>query len=367
VTPGRTALLGSLTVALAASLFGMLGVLSRTAYGFGLTPFALVAWRAGVGAVATGAFVAWRLRRGGRLVGWRSLDRSGRASLGLAALMGATLNIAMFLAFARIPVAIVLLCFYLYPALVAAASALLGWERMDRARVVALTIALAGMVAVVVGGPRSGVGGGLDLAGVALSLSAAVSQAIFVLVSRHGYRAVPTDQAMGVILGVSAIIAGGLAVGLSGVGALTLPISEPALLGLLLFGGLFAAAIPSFLFLSGIRWIGPVRAGILMLFEPFVGVALAAIFLAEAVAPAQAIGGTAILAAAVIIQRSRPAEPTLMPAGEPEPEQEQEPEPEQEPESEPMSGARPEWDIEPGSRSDPGAEAPARSGPATAR
>jgi drug/metabolite transporter (DMT)-like permease len=317
----RSPLLGSLTVALAASLFGMLGVLSRRVYELGLDPFGFVAWRAGVGALVTAALVAWGLRRGARLVGWRSLDARGRASLGVAALMGTTLNLAMFLAFERTPVAIVLLCFYLYPALVAGVSALLGWEPMDRPRVLALTIALAGMVAVVVGGPASATFGGLDPAGVALALSAALSQAVFVLVSRHGYRAVPTDQAMATILAVSAVIAGGLAFAIGGSVALTLPLTEPpSLLVLLLFGGLFGAAVPSFLFLAGIRWIGPVRAGILMLIEPLVGVALAAAFLAEAVGPVQAAGGLAILAAAVIIQRAQPAQPALIPAAEPEPE-----------------------------------------------
>lgn len=337
MTPGRTALIGSLTVAVAASLFGMLGVLSRTAYEFGLAPFALVAWRAGIGAVATVGFVAWRLRRGGRLVGWRSLDRRGRASIGLATLMGASLNIAMFSAFARMPVAIVLLCFYIYPALVAGASALLGWERLDRPRVVALLIALVGMVAVVVGGSGGAANGEVDLLGVALSLSAAVSQAVFVLVSRHGYRAVPTDQATSTILVGSAAIAGTLALVGNGASALALPLSNPSLLGLMLFAGLFAAALPSFLFLTGIRRIGPVRAGILMLLEPFVGVALAAIFLAEAVGPVQAAGGAAILAAAVILQRSRPSEPAIMPAAEPEPEPEPDPEPEPEAVPEPAS------------------------------
>jgi drug/metabolite transporter (DMT)-like permease len=319
VTTERSPLVGSLTVALAASLFGMLGVLSRTAYSFDLTPYAMVAWRAGVGAIAIGAFVAWGIRRGGRLVGWRSLDARGRASLGAAALTGAALNIAMFLAFARIPVAIVLLCFYLYPALVAGASAVLGWEPMDRPRIAALVIALGGMVAVVIGGSGLGTGGDLDPIGVALSLSAAGSQAVFVLVSRHGYRAVPTDQAMGMILAASACIAGALTLAAGGPPALGLPLSDPGLLGLLLFAGLFGAAVPSFLFLAGIRWIGPVRAGILMLIEPLVGVCLAAVFLAEAVGPLQAAGGLAILAAAMIIQRAQPAEPALMPAGEPEP------------------------------------------------
>jgi drug/metabolite transporter (DMT)-like permease len=322
----RSLLLGSLVVATSASLFGMLGVLSRTAYGLGLTPFVFVAWRAGIGAVATGAFVLWRVRRGGRLVGWRSLDRGARTSLAVAALLGAVLNLAMFLALARTPVAIVLLCFYIYPAIVAGASVLLGWEALDRSRAVALAAAIVGMVAVVVGGPspgEGGVAGAVDPLGVGLALSAGVSQAIFVLVSRHGYRAVPTDQAMGAILGVSALVAAGLAVvGGGGAALLTAPLVDPRLLGLLLFTGLFGAAIPSFLFLAGIRWIGAVRSGILMLLEPLVAVALAGIFLAEAVGPVQAAGGLAILVAATILQRAQPAEGLLMPAGEPEPDPE---------------------------------------------
>jgi len=303
----------------AASLFGMLGVLARTVYGLGLTPFAFVTWRAGVGAIVTGGFVVWGLRHGRRLVGWRSLSVRGRISLGVAALMGALLNTAMFLAFARVPVAIVLLCFYVYPALVAGASAVLGWEPMDRPRVAALLVALAGMVAVVVGGPRGGPTGALDLVGVGLALSAAASQAVFVLVSRHGYREVPTEQAMGTILAISAGIAALLALAGDGLSTLTLPLSSPGLLGLLLFGGLFAAAIPSFLFLAGIRAVGPVRAGILMLIEPLVGVILAALFLNESIGPVQAAGGAAILAAAVLIQRAHPAELSIQPAAEPEP------------------------------------------------
>lgn len=316
---GRSPLLGSLIVAAAASLFAMLGVLSRTAYGYGLTPFAFVTWRAGIGAVAMALIVGTTVRHGARLVGWRSLDGRARTSLGIAALMGSTLNMAMFLAFARVPVAIVLLCFYLYPAIVTGVSSLLGWEPMDRPRAIALVVALGGMVAVVVGGPTTATTEGIDPTGVLLALSAAASQAVFVLVSRRGYRDVPADQAMGFVLAVSALIAAALAVLGDGPASLELPIGTPALLGLLLFGGIFAAAVPSTLFLAGIRWIGPVRAGILMLFEPLVGVLLAALFLEEAIGPVQAAGGVAILGAAVLIQRARPAEPAMLPAGEPEP------------------------------------------------
>src|SRR5439155_570467 len=61
--------------------------------------------------------------------------------------------------------------------------------------------------------------------------------------------------------------------------------------------GFVGAGIPSTLFLIGIRAIGGTRAGILMLFEPLVGVTLAALLLHEALTPLQALGGAAILAA----------------------------------------------------------------------
>jgi drug/metabolite transporter (DMT)-like permease len=108
-----------------------------------------------------------------------------------------------------------------------------------------------------------------------------------------------------------------LSIAAGGVAALALPLLSPGLLGLLVAVGLFAAALPSTLFLTGIRWIGGVRTGILMLFEPVVGVALAAILLGERLEPLQALGGATILLAALIVQRSSRASadvPVVAPA-----------------------------------------------------
>jgi drug/metabolite transporter (DMT)-like permease len=300
----RSPLLGSVTVLVGACLFALLGVLSRTTYDVGLTPYGFVTWRSGVAAIGMALFVALTLRRGGRLVGWRSLAPRDRVALGVAALAGASLDVTMFLAFARVPVAIVLLCFYLFPALVAVGSALLGWERLDRTRTLALLVSLAGMVAVVIGGEGAGALAGLDPLGVLLAVGSAVSQAVFVLVARRGYREVPTEQAMTVVLTTSAVVAALLAIGGGAMSAVGLPLASPNLLVLMLFTGIFAAGIPSFLFLAGIRWIGGFKAGILMLAQAPVGVALAAIFLGETIGAMQVAGGLAILAAAVIIQRS---------------------------------------------------------------
>jgi drug/metabolite transporter (DMT)-like permease len=132
---------------------------------------------------------------------------------------------------------------------------------------------------------------------------------VYVVISRDGYREVPTEQAMAVVMAVTVIGAGALAVLTGTVASLAHPVAAPSVLPLLVFTGLFAAAIPSLGFLTGIRAIGGTRAGILMLFEPVVGVALAAWLLQEALVPIQLVGAALILAAAVLLQRSAAGEP----------------------------------------------------------
>jgi len=287
-----------------AALFGTLGPLSRFAYDAGMEPPAFVVWRALVGLAATAAFVAWRVRRGDiTLARWAGLPGSARRLLLLAALMGFTLNLAMFIAFDRITVALALLGFYTYPAMVAVANTVLGRDRLDRRRIVALVLALAGMVAVVASQLDPAAGIRFDALGFGLALGAALSQTVFVVVSRDGYPTVPTEQAMTVVMGVTVVGATLVSLAMGHAASLLEPVRSPSILPLLLFTGIFAAAIPSMGFLTGIRAIGGTRAGILMLFEPVVGVALAAWLLGESLVPLQAVGALAILGAALILQR----------------------------------------------------------------
>ena len=98
--------------------------------------------------------------------------------------MGFTLNLAMFIAFDLITVALALLGFYTYPVMVAVANVALGRETLDRPRVVALALAVAGMVAVVASQLDPAAGIRFDALGFGLALGAAVSQAVFVVISR---------------------------------------------------------------------------------------------------------------------------------------------------------------------------------------
>ena len=326
MSPDRSRLTGTLIVVVAAALFATLGVFSRVANAAGMSPFAFVAWRATIGAIGIWSVAAWMHRRGWPIMPFDAMDGRTRSSLLVAIVVGTALNLSIFLAFQTTTLALALLGFYTYPAMVAAASVLLGRERLDAPRVVALLLAIAGMAGVVLGGASTSAGeagsaadlaataaGGVGI-GVALALVAALCQAIFVLVSR-GYAAVPTHQAMATILAGTAVLATLVSLVVAGPGAVVMPFGSPDLLRLLLVVGLLAAALPSFLFLTGIRRIGGVRTGILMLFEPVVGVALAAAFLAEAVTALQVAGGVTILFAAALVQRegTKPDEAALVP------------------------------------------------------
>ena len=300
-TPAR----GFAIVIAAASLFGTLGVLSRAAYELGMEPPAFVAWRAGVGLAVIALVVGWRARSGSQalVLPWRLPQKMGVALL-VASIMAFTLNLSMFFAFDRISVALALLGFYTYPAMVTVANAALGREALDGQRIAALLLASAGMAAVVASQLDPSAGVRIDALGIGLALGAALSQSVYVVISRDGYPDVPTDQAIGWTLVVATIGATLTALLVDGAGSLVAPFTTTSLLPLLLFTGVFAAALPSLGFLTGIRAIGGVRAGILMLFEPVVGVALAAWLLGESLAPLQIVGAVAILAAAVLLPRA---------------------------------------------------------------
>ena len=308
----RPQLSAVLIVVSAAFLFGTLGILSRAAYDQGLAPFAWVAWRAGVGAIGLWVVIARRRGLGAMLDGIRAATTTERRWLLLAVVASAGLNLSIFVAFQRTAIALALLGFYTYPAMVALVTAALGHERLDAPRLAALGLAVAGMVAVVAGGLQPGTALAIDALGIGLALVAALCQTVFVVANR-GYASVRNEEAMGVILAGSTAIAVVVTILTSGAAALALPLGNVGLLALLVGVGLFAAALPSFMFLTGIRRLGPVRAGILMLFEPVVGAALAALVLNESLSPLQLAGGATILVAAALVRRGRagPARPGI--------------------------------------------------------
>jgi drug/metabolite transporter (DMT)-like permease len=288
-------------VAVAASCVGLLGPLSRLAYEQGVTPFAFIVWRGLIGCLALALIVALRAWRGAPPVSLRSLPWRERRGLVAAGICGLALNITLFVAYQRLPIAIALLIFYTYPVLIALYGAVTHTERVGVITVAALGLALAGMV-LVVGGRLEPVGGeALDPLGIVLAFGAAIGAASWIGIART-FPSVPVDQAMGLVL--SASVAGSAVISLvaDAPGSLGIPFEHGALWPYLLVSGVVAAALSSVLFVAGTRLITRVRTAVLALFEPVVGVSIAAVVLGESLVPVQLVGGLLVLAAAVLVQ-----------------------------------------------------------------
>jgi drug/metabolite transporter, DME family len=290
---------------LAAMLFGTLGYSARMAADgpAGIGAFAFVFWR---GALATAFLVAVTIvlfasRRIG-LPDIRLLTRRQQAALLLAALLGAVLNIAMFAAFLRTNIAVVLITFYCFPAIVTLAAVRMYGERLDAGRVAALLLASGGLVLVLVA-PLLQTGRlELDALGVGLAVLAAVCQAAFLLIAGRGFRPLAPLHVSTYVIFAAAAVALPLALFAGDPDALAMPLTRPEPWPWLLAGGILGAAIPTTLLLTGMGVIGPSRAAILMTFEPVVGVTLAGLLLREQPGPLQLVGGAAVLVAAVVLQ-----------------------------------------------------------------
>jgi drug/metabolite transporter, DME family len=296
----RADLVGAGLVALAAACFGTLGPLSRFAGDAGVDSLTLVTWRAALGALVVGIFIAVRLAIAGvRPLALRSLPARDRWFLGAAVVANMVLNLAAFIAFERITIALTLLVFYLYPAGVALASVLWFDERLDGTRWIALGVSLGGMVLVMAG---AGSLGAIDPVGIGLAFVAALAQMFYVLAARHGFANVPGPQAATITMAGAATLYVLLGLAVGSAGTLGTPLASSASIVPVVLAGVIGAGVPTLAFITGIRRLGPSKAAIIATLEPVVGVGLAALLLAEQPTIIQIVGGAFILGAAVLLQ-----------------------------------------------------------------
>ncbi len=232
----------------------------------------------------------------------RVLQPDRRVALVVVGLAGALLNISLFVAFLRSTVAVVLICYYTFPAVVTLAAVPLYGEHLTRLRIGALFMSVIGLTVVVLA-PLAGSGGvEVDPIGVGLALVAAACQAVFVLISGRGWQPMSNLHVSTFVIGVAFVVSLPLTLLAGEAGSLLAPLTSPAAWPWILAAGITGAAIPTTAFLAGLGIIGPSRAAILMTIEPLVGVTLAVLLLGEEPSVTQLIGGVAVLAAAAILQ-----------------------------------------------------------------
>jgi drug/metabolite transporter (DMT)-like permease len=230
---------------------------------------------------------------------WRDLPVRDRIVLATAAITNAALNLAAFVAFLRIGIALTLLIFYVYPAFVALASVIWFGERLDRVRWAALVLSMAGVVLVVVGAGELGT---IDALGIGLALGSALAQTFYALAANHWFRAVPGAQAAASTMGGAAIVYLVLALVIGQLAVLAEPVASSAALWPVLVAGVIGAGLPTVWFIRGIRLLGAPQATILATLEPVVGVGLAALLFGAVPAPLQLVGGALIIAAGIVLQ-----------------------------------------------------------------
>jgi drug/metabolite transporter (DMT)-like permease len=297
----RRDLVGAAIVLGAAACFGTLGPLSDFAGQAGVSSLTFATWRAALGALCVAAVlvVARGLGRPTALVLLRRITARDGGWVAAAAIVNALLNLAVFIAFARVGIVLSLLMFYLYPAWVALTSVAWFGERLDRIRWAALGMSLAGSVLVVAG---AGNIGSLDALGIALAFLGGIGQTFYVLTARHGFAGIPGAQAAIMTMTGATVVYLLLALAITGTATLVEPMRSLPALWPVFLAGVVGAGVPTFLYITGIRRLGPPTASILATFEPVVGVGLAAWLLGERPAVAQLVGGLLIIAAGILLQ-----------------------------------------------------------------
>jgi drug/metabolite transporter (DMT)-like permease len=287
-------------VAFSTVAYGLLPIFGKVAYGVGVRPLPLLAWRFVVAAVLLGLLV-----RGSR--------PPLRESVRLWALGGVYVfnAVAYFRALEQIPASVTSLVLYTYPMMVAVLAALLGLERLTLRSALSALAAFTGCALTATGASE---GGRLPLSGVAWALGAALLYSSYLVLNSRFASGVPARilalhlaEAAAVVAVVLALAGGGLA----------LPADPRAWLSVLGLS-VVSTVVATIAFLAGMAVIGPVRASVLSSVEVVVTLTLAATLLGERLSPRQWLGAALILGAvawqnrAALVQLARRAPAGIM-------------------------------------------------------
>jgi drug/metabolite transporter (DMT)-like permease len=291
---------GSVFCLLSGAAFGSMAIFGKLAYDEGVTVGTLLAVRFSVAAVLFWALVI----ANGSLRDARSLTRR---DLGIGLALGAAGYAAQaglfFAALTRIDASILSLLLYTFPAIVTVTAVVLGRERADRRRMVALGLTSAGLVLVLTGAAT----GAFDPLGAAMAFGAALVYSVYILVSE------PTAGRIRPYL-LSALVCTGAAVTLTTGSALLgeLHPGRVTVTGWLWLGGIAVVSTVAAigLFFAGLRRVGPSTASILATVEPVVTVILAFLVFGETLAAVQILGAGLVLTS-VLVLRGRTREAAL--------------------------------------------------------
>lgn len=287
--------MGALKCLLSATGFGLMAVFAKLAYDDGVTVEGLLLVRFGAAAVV----LLLLARSRGVLTG---LSRRAVVSgLALGA-VGYAAQAAFYLAAVdRVAASLVALVFCVYPVLVMVGAILLRWERASGRRVLAVVVALTGIVLVL-----GGAGGAhFEVLGVGLALGSALVYTCYILVSDRAGAGVPA-LALAALVCTGAFGTFAASTVVRGVPDLGFAPRGWLWLGLLVAVSTVGAIV---LFFAGLSEVGPTVAALLASVEPLVTILSAAVVFGESLGAVQVVGAGLVLGAVLVVQwpsRGRP-------------------------------------------------------------
>jgi drug/metabolite transporter (DMT)-like permease len=276
----------TLLIILSALSFGSISVLTVLVTAAGVPLLTAMAWRYLLGVTLLGA-----VARPGRI---RSIPTVRVVQLVVTGGCGQALITYLSLhALEYIPVGPLAFLFYTYPAWVALLAALRKTERLTLVRVIALTLALAG-VTIMVGAPTEK----LNPIGVMLALGSALLYSAYLPALEHVQAGIPAVIATFLLIG-GAAIAFVMAALLTG--DLFIPVGITVWSEILVLA--VVSTVVAFLTLiKGLAVLGPVRTSIVATVEPFFTATLGVLVLGNQISTTTLLGGILIAGAVLLIQ-----------------------------------------------------------------
>lgn len=285
----------TLLIILSALSFGSISVLTVLITAAGVSLLTAMAWRYVLG-VALLAVVA----RPSQL---RTIPKRRIVQLLVIGGCGQALITYLSLhALEYIPVGPLAFLFYTYPAWVALLAALRKTEKLTPVRIIALTLALAG-VTIMVGAPTEQ----LNPIGVMLALGSALLYSAYLPALERVQEGVPAIIAALLLIAGAAItfvIAGLLT------GEIYLP-SDIAVWSEIFVLALVSTVIAFLTLIKGLAVLGPVRTAIIATVEPFFTATLGVLVLGNQLSASTLVGGVLIAAAVLLIQWNSALAPTV--------------------------------------------------------
>ncbi len=284
-------LLGVLCIALAAALWGSLGVVSRLILESGVEPLELSVWRASIGGLL---FAAHALARGKVRV-----ERRDFPALAGFAVVGVSLFYLSYLfAVQTGGAALAAILLYTAPAWVALASALWLHEPMTPGKLAALGITLAGVAGVALGAPDAAAGLRVGPAALGWGLLSGLAYASYYLFGKRYFTRYGAPTLFMYVLPFGALLL---------LPAVHFSHKSAATWGWIAFVGIVPTYVALQLYEAGLKRVEATRAVTVATLEPVIAAALAYLVFGEVLRPVGYAGAALVLTGVLLMSSREPA------------------------------------------------------------